>query len=645
MIRHYVLNRYILSSQSGISIRVLLLKLSFFAVQLRMMKRLLHDILYAIPPLVSFLSIPAVFMARSEEKNSLIPGLSPFRIGLIGAALALTVFSVVMFLSRRKNHSFLYYCSGLLVIISAEILLFSRFPSDNTRNLIPLIADRAKPLLWAMLVSGISWPLALSFSGKKPSRVYNLFLFITAVLVYWVISSHIDRYAWQIDLKGNTLICLSMALSAALWFSLCQSDIDRAVKTAAGCLFFAVLGYCVTRSTGMWMGRGETPPKAYWNELAEAMAHGRLYLEHPSGTHDLTFYNGRWYVPNPPLPGILLIPFVQSERGAAAVNMTVYSAVAAGINAGLLYLMLILAFAHEGGPLFSVAADGSTYPGNSAVIAAWVCVLFIFGTDHLWLGTTGQMWFISQLLVVTFTLLACICVICRFSPVFAGIALGFGMLCRPNIFPIWLCLLGLYLHQEREFPRLDWQKTFFWCLKSGLPVVFSVGLSLLYNKVRFDDWMDFGYVTINGADWILQAVQQYGMFHPHFLKTNAEVMLFGLPELDFSGERFFFQPHVAGYSIFLMTPALIYAFRAIRKSWFSIGAWASVIVSVALLLLYHNTGAEQIGYRYLLDITAPLALLMADGVGKKVSWLFKGLTIFSVILSLVGIYWWYLGRV
>ena len=95
----------------------------------------------------------------------------------------------MMFLSRRKNHPFLYYCSGFLVIISAEILLFSRFPSDNTRNLIPLIADRAKPLLWSMLISGISWLLVLSFSGKKPSRAYNLFLLITAVLAYWVISS------------------------------------------------------------------------------------------------------------------------------------------------------------------------------------------------------------------------------------------------------------------------------------------------------------------------------------------------------------------------------------------------------------------------------------------------------------------------
>ena len=463
-------------------------------------------------------------------------------------------------------------------------------------------------------------------------------MLITAVLIYWGVSSHIDRYAWQIDLQGNTVMCLCLILSVMLWMFVLNSETERSRKTAAGVLFFLILGFCITRSTGMWMGRGETPPKAYWNELAEAFLQGRLYLEHPSGTHDLTLYEGKWFVPNPPLPAILLMPFVLLSGSAAGINMCIYSSVLAGINAGLMFLLLVLAFVRKEGPFSGQLplVDGSSYPGHSLEIAGWVTVLFIFGTDHLWLGTTGQMWFISQLLVVTFTLLACICVICGGSPVWAGIMLGLGVLSRPNIFPVWFCLLGLRLHQQSVFPRIKWKETFFWCLKSGIPVVVAVGLLLLYNKVRFDDWMDFGYVTINGADWILESVREYGMFHPHFLKINADVMLFGLPELDFSGERFFFQPHVAGYSIFVMTPALIYVFRSFHKNWFAAGAWASVFLSIGLLLLYHNTGAEQIGYRYLLDIAAPLLLLTADGMRGRVGWLFKVLTILSIIFPKNG---------
>ena len=206
-------------------------------------------------------------------------------------------------------------------------------------------------------------------------------------------------------------------------------------------------------------------------------------------------------------------------------------------------------------------------------------------------------------------------------------------------------MLGIYLFQQNEFPRFNLKNTVLWCLKCGIPVLLSPGLLLFYNKLRFNSWMDFGYVTINGADWILDSVQEYGMFHLHFFRTNASVMLWGLPELDFSGTRFFFQPHVAGYSIFLMTPPILYAFRSFKRNWFAIGAWASVLLSLGLLLLYHNTGAEQVGYRYLLDFSAPLALLTAAGTRGKVGWPFKLLTVFAVALSFIAIYWWYLGRI
>ena len=609
------------------------------------MKRVITSILFIIPVISGACALPAVLFDGSQPKNAVFMGLSAYRLLLAGVTVLFIVFAFLMFRNRQKALPFLFYICGFIGLLSGEILIFSRFPSDDTRNMVSLAAERSLPLLIALLVSSISWFLALVIAGKKAPVPFSLFLFTTGVGIYYVISSHIDQYNWRIDLSGNLLMCAASVLAAVLWFFVLHSEIGRGWKTAVGCLFFVILGFCTVRLTGLWMGRGLTPPKAYWNELAEAFLNGKLYLESPSGTHDLTFFNGKWYVPNPPLPGILLIPWVALLRSSEAINMTVYSAVIAGFNTGLMFLMMVLAFTNSHSPLYLPSADDLSYPGRSLSAAVWVTILFMFGTDHFWLGTTGQMWFISQLLVVTFTLLACICVICRFSPVWSGISLALGMLCRPNIFPVWLCLLGIWLHQEHSFPRLDWKKTIVWCLKSGIPVVLSVGLTLLYNKLRFDSWMDFGYVTINGADWILDSVQQYGMFHPHFFATNVDVMLFGLPELDFSCERFFFQPHVGGYSIFLMTPPLIYLFRSFRKTWFSCGAWASVIISVALLLLYHNTGAEQIGYRYILDITAPLALLMGAGMRGKVSLLFKILTSFAIILSFTAIYWWYLGRV
>ena len=609
------------------------------------MKRLFHDFFCFFPICNGVIALIAILSGNSEEKNSLIWGFSGYRLILAVTALLFTVFAVLVFCNRRKKLTFLYYLIGFFLPFSFEILLFSRFPSDNTHNLIPLIAQRCFPLLMMLILSSFSWAAALYISGTPVFNYYVLYQFVTSVLVYWCISSHIDRFAWQIDLQGNSAMCFSLIFFAVIWAFCLKSSINRRWKTAFGCLFFLILGYSVIRSTGMWMGRNETPPKAYWNELAEAFLHKQLYLEHPSGTHDLTLYKGKWYVPNPPLPAVLLMPFVLLKGNSAMINMCKYSAWIAGINAALLFLMLIFAFEKKDILVSELSDDDTAYPKYGLEKACWVTILFIFGTDHFWLGTTGQMWFISQLLVVLFTILACICVIRNYSPILAGISLGLGILCRPNIFPVWFCLLGLWLQQNFMFPRFDWKKVLHWCLKSDIPVLISAGLLLLYNKVRFDDWMDFGYVTINGADWILDAVRKYGMFHPHFIPVNAEVMLFKLPELDFSGERFFFQPGVAGYSIFLMTPPIIYSFRSFRKNWFSAAAWTSVLLSVGLLLFYHNTGAEQIGYRYLLDITAPLSLLTAAGIRGKTGWLFKLLTVFAIGLSFIAIYWWYLGRV
>ena len=603
------------------------------------MKRYLQNILYALPAAAAPAALAALLLDRSEAKNALFLGLSLFRLGMAFTILGLFAFSLIIFRNRRKRMAALPYFSGFIGVLSAGTLLFSRFPCDDSRNLIPLIADRAAPLLLWMLFSAVCWLAAAALSEEEAPAGFTLYLTLISVFIYLGISLYMERILWNVSLPGNTVFCLITAAALCFWHFTLGTEPDLPRKAAAGFLLFAVLGFSVTRITGMWMGRVYAPPdKVYWNELAESFLHGRLDLMHPSGYHDLTFFNGKWYVPNPPLPGILMIPWVALLGSAEAVNMCIADAVIAGINAGLFFLMLTLAFEKASGPFYRFSR------GNCTQVVCWVTLLFVFGTDHLWLGTTGQMWFVSQLLVVTFTLLACISVICGFSPVWAGIALGMGVLCRPNIFPVFLCLLGIRLHQQNDFPRLQWKNTFIWCLKCGVPVLISAGLLLLYNKVRFDDWLDFGYVTINGADWILEAVRKYGMFHPHFFGTNARVMFLELPELDFSGERFFFQPHTSGFSVFLMTPPLIWIFRSFRKNWASVGTWASVLLGMGLLLFYHNTGAEQIGYRYLLDFSAPLALLTADGLRGKVSWLFKLLTVFAVVLSFIGIYWWYLGR-
>jgi hypothetical protein len=62
---------------------------------------------------------------------------------------------------------------------------------------------------------------------------------------------------------------------------------------------------------------------SYWNLLAGQFLEGKLYLEKPPYTHDLTQYGGKWYVPMPPLPAILMMP-IAGWIGADKISTAIY---------------------------------------------------------------------------------------------------------------------------------------------------------------------------------------------------------------------------------------------------------------------------------------------------------------------------------
>jgi hypothetical protein len=170
----------------------------------------------------------------------------------------------------------------------------------------------------------------------------------------------------------------------------------------------------------------------------------------------------------------------------------------------------------------------------------------------------------------------------------------------------------------------------------------SIGLAiiglLIYNYLRFENFFDFGYVTVNAGPEIVHNVQTWGTFSAHFIPTNLQVMLFKLPFWNPDG-RWLIEPSATGMSIFLTTPALIYLFRRYSKDWWIIGSWTAVFLTVGLLSLYHNTGAHQFGYRYILDFLTPLMVLLAVGFKKKTPWHFQLLVIASIAINLYGAHW------
>ena len=73
-------------------------------------------------------------------------------------------------------------------------------------------------------------------------------------------------------------------------------------------LCFAAAFTAYLLPVSIW-GKMETSAASYFNLLADAFLHGRLYLIDPPATIDLTLHNGQWYVPFPPLPALLMLPW------------------------------------------------------------------------------------------------------------------------------------------------------------------------------------------------------------------------------------------------------------------------------------------------------------------------------------------------
>jgi len=381
----------------------------------------------------------------------------------------------------------------------------------------------------------------------------------------------------------------------------------------------------------IWMSAGNQPSYTYWNLLADEFLKGKLYLENPVQNHDLTLYQGKWFVPMPPLPAILMLPQA-FLFGGQNINTSNFSIFFSAINAVLVFLILEQLVRRKWIKL-------SPLPVSLLLLVA----LFAFGNPHLWVGIMGRAWFVSQIVSVTFLALAVLTALKSWSPWLVGISLGLAIAARPNGIMTWPFVFAIAMQIiKEEGGAIDWKKILNWSVKSLLPMGVAVTGLLVYNYARFENFFDFGYTTIKGDPGIVANAQTYGIFSTHYILTNIKVMLFYFPAIQ-PGYQWPVLPSTTGMSIFLVTPPLIYLFRRYERKWWITGAWVSVLFNFALLVLYHNTGAHQFGYRYILDVSVPLIMLLATALGKKLSWHFMILLLFSILFNIYGAYWFITG--
>ncbi len=405
-----------------------------------------------------------------------------------------------------------------------------------------------------------------------------------------------------------------------------QSSARAAAKDAGVAVALFLLALGIYLGSAALLGRTGSPKYAYFDYLADALLHGQTFLAHPPSTHDLTLYLGHWYVPFLPLPAFLLMPWVAASS-VSQVNTVVFEAFIGAVNVALVFLLLQSLTQRE---LIRL-----TWSGN-----LWLTALWGIGSVHWYMSTQGTVWFISQICTVTCLLLAILSTVTTRSALLSGAALALAMWARPNIvlsFPLLVAVaIGISYTKAR---RVDWRSALRWGLVALGPITISVAAMLAYNNARFRDALDFGYTTENVDRELVSDLHTYGQFSLHYVPRNFWAMLLAGPVYD--DQTNMILPSVAGMSLLLTTPALLYVFHSRQRSVLTIGAWLSMGLLLIPLLTYYNTGWWQFGYRFSLDFMTPALILLAIGAGERVSWTMRVLILMGIVVNAWGT-WWFL---
>lgn len=357
----------------------------------------------------------------------------------------------------------------------------------------------------------------------------------------------------------------------------------------------------------------------YYNFLADAFLHGQTWLRLiPANTHDLVFYNGKYFLYWAPFPAILLMPFVALI--GVNLNDVIYTLLIAAINVGLIAALFRSA----------TRARFINLDKNKRAILVF---FFAFGTVHFFLAPFGKVWMTGQLIGFTCTILAYIAVFVLRgwkAWFFTGVTLAAAMLTRTQMVFTGIFPLIYLLYQEKSW---IWGKELRHLLVAALPLLAAGGLILYYNQIRFGNPLEMGLQYHAMAEFFRDDYTKYGAFSLHYVPINLFYQYCFYP-LPLRAES------AMGGSLFLLSPVFFGAFAAFvkpRRKLLVYALLASILITNIPIILLMGTGWVQFGPRYTLDFTVPLLLLTALGVTNWNNWVLLFLTLVSFLQYTLGI--------
>lgn len=352
---------------------------------------------------------------------------------------------------------------------------------------------------------------------------------------------------------------------------------------------------------------GETPYN-YFTRLADAFINHRLYLlENPPWLNELIPIGNKYYVVYPPMPAILLAPFVAFF--GQQFSQTIFSILLGSINPLILFSLL--------------KRIKTSFKTSLATT-----IFFAFGTNYWFLASVGSAWYLAHIVALFFLLLAIRETFGKQRLILIGLLLGASFWSRSTII---LSLPFFIFYMRGKFWPLE-KKTILNLINFGLGVGFFVFLDCLYNYLRFSDISPVSpYVKIPESQR-MESLKD-GFMNFKNISIQLDAALLRLPHFQNSWP--YLVPSLYSLAIWFTSPAIFLAFRA-KKSILMFSNWLAIISIFFVISLWIVPGYSQFGYRFAQDFMSFILILVALGIGQKPKFFAYLLILLSIIVNLWG---------
>ena len=353
---------------------------------------------------------------------------------------------------------------------------------------------------------------------------------------------------------------------------------------------------------------------SHWNYFiltADAFLHGHLnILNPPSWLNELVFWKEFYYSVFPPMPAILLMPFV------ALFGINFYQPILSWLLGAFSVLLSYMVFCKV----------------FNEKVAFWTSILYAFGTIQWFHAQVGSAWYLAHITSLFFLWLFLWEAFTKHRLIILGFFLGCAYLSRlPTIFALIFILVYFskdFFSFHRFRIEINWKNALLF-LFGLIPFLL---INALYNYLRYGVISDIGYtlLPIFNEPWY-----KFGFLNINYVPIHLAEIFTAMPIII--GIFPYIIPSMFAMAIWFTTPAFILMIFARFRTKIAIASILTIIAIAIPSLLHGGNGFSQFGYRHTLDYMPFLLLLTASGMRDMVKWWTKLLIFLSILINFWGV--------